>query len=69
MTEDDRPRARPQRLTVLPLDELGVGELEAYVADLRVEIARAEAAIGRKRSFRNHADAVFGRARDDDAPP
>ncbi len=69
MTEDDRPRAKPQRLTILPLDELGVGELEDYVADLRAEIARVEAAVARKRSFKDRADAVFGRARGGDAPP
>ncbi len=59
---DDEPRPTPQRLTILPLDQLGIDELESYVADLRSEIVRAEAAIRKKRASRNQADAVFGRA-------
>ena len=62
INDDERPRAAVQRLTILPLDELGVGELEAYAADLRAEIVRVEAAAERKRSFRDRADAVFGRS-------
>ncbi len=69
MNDDDRPRAAPQRLTVLPLDELGLGELDAYAAALRAEIARVETAIAGKRSFRDRADAVFGRnCKSDPAP-
>lgn len=58
---DDLPRPKPKRLTVLPLDELGIAELEAHVAELRAEIARAEAEIARKRGHRSLADHVFGR--------
>lgn len=60
MEDDDRPRPQPDRLHPLRLDGLGVVELEAYIAELRREIARAEAEIGRKRGHRSAADAVFG---------
>jgi uncharacterized small protein (DUF1192 family) len=61
MLEDDPPREPKRRLQDLKLDALGVGELEAYVAELRGEIARAEAEIARKRGHRSAADAVFRR--------
>ena len=57
--EDDTPRARPRRLAPLPLDLLGVAELAAYIDELRAEIARVEAEIGRKTSHRSAADAFF----------
>ena len=60
LTEDDEPRPK-YRLAPLPLDQLSVAELQAYVAELAAEIARAEAAISRKQSHRNAADSVFKR--------
>jgi uncharacterized small protein (DUF1192 family) len=57
--DDDLPRPKPVRLAKLPLDLLGVAELEDYIAELRAEIARVEADIGRKRSHRSAADAFF----------
>ncbi|MBV8913384.1 MAG: DUF1192 domain-containing protein [Acetobacteraceae bacterium] len=60
LTEDDEPRARP-RFTPLPLDRLGVEELEAYIGELRAEIARAEGEISRKRDLRSAADTFFKR--------
>jgi uncharacterized small protein (DUF1192 family) len=57
--EDDTPRPRPRRLTQLPLDLLGVAELQAYIDELRAEIIRVEADIGRKESHRSAADAFF----------
>ncbi|MBV8870766.1 MAG: DUF1192 domain-containing protein [Acetobacteraceae bacterium] len=58
--EDDaaQPR-RPARLTRLALDSLGIEELNAYIAELREEIARTEAEIARKQSHRSAADAFF----------
>jgi uncharacterized small protein (DUF1192 family) len=58
LTDDEEPRPRP-RLTLPPLDRLGVDELQAYVAELQAEIARAEAEMARKRSHRSAADGLF----------
>ena len=58
MTEDDPP-TRPARFTPLPLDRLGVEELQAYVARLRAEIESAEIEIGRKQDHMNAADSLF----------
>jgi uncharacterized small protein (DUF1192 family) len=58
LSDDEEPRPRP-RFTPIPLDRLGVGELEAYIRELRAEIARAEAEIARKRDHRSAADSVF----------
>jgi uncharacterized small protein (DUF1192 family) len=57
--EDDKPRPRPRRLTPLPLDLLGVVELQGYIDELRTEIIRVEAEISRKTSHRSAADAFF----------
>jgi uncharacterized small protein (DUF1192 family) len=57
--EDDLPRPRPARLAKLPLDLLGVAELQEYIEELRTEIARVEADISRKTSHRSAADAFF----------
>jgi len=62
--DDDRPRPTRTPLEKLKLDGLGVAELQAYIAELRGEIARAEAEIDRKRGHRSAADAVFGRPAD-----
>ncbi len=51
-----RPRARLERLT---LDMLGIEELNAYIDELKTEIARVEADIARKQSHRSAADAFF----------
>jgi uncharacterized small protein (DUF1192 family) len=60
LTEDEEPRPRT-RFTKLPLDRLGVDELEAYIEELREEIGRAEAEIARKRDHRSAADSFFKR--------
>ena len=61
MARDDeeplpRPRARLERLT---LDMLGIEELNAYIDELKAEIARVEEDIGRKQSHRSAAEAFF----------
>ncbi len=58
--EAAEPR-RQARLTKLALDSLSVEELDAYILELREEIARAEADIARKQSHRSAADAFFRR--------
>ncbi len=59
--EDDAPPPRRRRLEPLPLDSLGIDELRLYIEELRGEIARAEADIGRKNNHRSAADAFFKR--------
>ncbi|MBN9562385.1 MAG: DUF1192 domain-containing protein [Alphaproteobacteria bacterium] len=58
LEEDAPPRPRA-RLEKLPLDSLGIEELEAYIGELQGEIARVEADIARKHGHRSAADAVF----------
>jgi uncharacterized small protein (DUF1192 family) len=63
MFEDDLSVPRPARQAIAvatpPLDTAGVGELEAYVAALRAEIVRAEAAIAARQSHRAAAESFF----------
>lgn len=60
MIEDDNTTAQPRgQLTPALLDPLGVSELRAYIAELRMEIDRAEAEIARKDGHRSAADAFF----------
>lgn len=58
MIEEELPRPRA-RLVTPPLDPLGVAELQAYISELRHEIARAETEIARKQDHRSAADSVF----------
>ncbi|TLU71744.1 DUF1192 domain-containing protein [Lichenicoccus roseus] len=58
--EDDRPAGPRPRLAILPLDDLGVAELRAYIGELRGEIARAEAMIDRKQAHLGAAAKLFG---------
>lgn len=58
MLEEDPPR--PPRSFVPPvLEAWDVEELKGYIATLRAEIARAEAAIEKKQAHRGAADAFF----------
>ena len=59
---DDLPERPRARLNVLPLDAMGIDELHAYIADLRVEIERAEAMIARKQEHRGAMESIFRRA-------
>ncbi len=58
MWEEEDP-APPRRVPLLPLDPMGVAELQAYIAELQGEIARAEVAIARKQDHRGAADKFF----------
>jgi uncharacterized small protein (DUF1192 family) len=57
--EEDVPVRKRTRLEKLVLDTLGIDELRDYIGELREEIARVEADIGRKSSHRSAADAFF----------
>lgn len=58
MLEEEAPRPRGN-FTPPMLDSWGVAELEAWIATLRSEIARAEAAIRSRQAQRAAADAFF----------
>lgn len=57
--EEDAPVRKRTRLEKLMLDTLSVEELRDYITELREEIARVEADIGRKQNHRSAADAFF----------
>jgi uncharacterized small protein (DUF1192 family) len=57
--EDLAPTKKPAPLKDLSL--LGIAELEAYIAGLESEIARAQAEIAEKRKHRGGAEALFKR--------
>jgi len=59
--EDDAPPVKRRRLEPLLLDSLGIEELSLYIDELKNEIARVEADIGRKSTHRSAADAFFKR--------
>ena len=63
MNEEAEPRPRSTVLEPAVMETFGIAELEAHIAQLRTEIARAEAMIDRKRGHRGLADAVFGTKR------
>ena len=59
--DDDEPPVKRRRLEPLLLDSLGIEELHLYIDELKTEIARVEADIGRKNNHRSAADAFFKR--------
>lgn len=61
MEEDDLPPRKRPRLERIPLDMLGIEELQAYIGELKDEIARVEADIAHKQGHRSAADAFFRR--------
>ena len=60
MMEEESPR-RAAGFVPPVLDGWDVEELKHYIARLRAEIGRAEAAIARKEAHRGAADAFFKR--------
>jgi uncharacterized small protein (DUF1192 family) len=59
-TDDaDLPKSQSRRLAQPMLEPMGVGELQNYIAELKAEIGRAQAAINAKTNHRNTADAFF----------
>jgi uncharacterized small protein (DUF1192 family) len=59
--DEDAPVRKRHRLEKLVLDTLGIEELRDYIDELKEEIARVEADIGRKQGHRSAADAFFRR--------
>ncbi len=57
--EDDVQPRKKIRLERLVLETLGIGELRAYISELRDEITRVEADIARKNNHKSAADAFF----------
>lgn len=57
--DEDAPPRKTRRLTPLPLDLLGIAELNAYIDELKTEISRVETEITRKHSHRSAADSFF----------
>ena len=55
--EDTEPRKKPAGQK--NLDDMGIVELEAYIEQLKTEIARAEAEIVKKKAIRDRAASVF----------
>lgn len=53
-TEPRKPGGQPKNL-----EPMSIEELEAYISDLKQEIARAEAEIERKKSHRDAASSIF----------
>ena len=59
--EEDLPVRKRTRLEKLVLESLGIAEMRDYIDELRAEILRVEADIGRKQGHRSAADAFFRR--------
>ncbi len=57
--DDDEKPKKPRGLEPRVLDRLSIEELEAYIGELKAEIARTEADITRKRAVRLGAEAFF----------
>lgn len=58
MFEDEfTPRTKAQ--TLKNLDDMGIAELEEYIAGLRDEILRAEKEIEKKKAVRDRASSIF----------
>jgi len=55
--EDLEPRTK--RIAPRDLDIMSVGDLEDYIAEMEVEIARARQVIARKTDHRSAADKLF----------
>jgi len=56
---DDELDDRKPKKQLKPLDGLGISELEDYIAELRAEIARAEAMIASKKAHRAGVEGIF----------
>ena len=54
-------RAGPKRFQPAALDDWAVADLRDYIAALKAEIGRAEAAIAAREKQRGAADALFRR--------
>ena len=59
MLDDNEPIGKPKHLPPVALDTMGINEIQDYIAKLREEIQRAEAAISGKQGHRSAADSFF----------
>ncbi|MBR0649720.1 DUF1192 domain-containing protein [Roseomonas terrae] len=59
LTDDDSEPRRRQVLEKPRFDGWDVSQLQDYIAELKAEIARAEAAIGARQGHRAAAEAFF----------
>ena len=59
MWDEDEPKPKLRRVDPIPLEPLGVAELQDYIGELQVEVARAEAAIARKQDHKGEANRFF----------
>lgn len=57
--EEEIPLKKHMGFTPAVLDRLNVDDLHLYIAALRDEISRAEAAIAAKQGARGHAESFF----------
>tara|TARA_R110002110_G_scaffold266301_1_gene482094 strand:- start:293 stop:508 length:216 start_codon:yes stop_codon:yes gene_type:complete len=60
-TMEDEERAREKYFQSRDLDDVSIEELQERIAGLEAEITTLRAAIEKKHSVRNAADAVFNR--------
>lgn len=58
-SEEDLPKPSRTLLAPPPLDNLGIAELNAYIADLEAEIERVKAKIATKDAHKAAAAAFF----------
>lgn len=59
MIDDEDGRPRPLRQKV-KLDSMSVAELEAHIAELKLELDEARRMVEAKRSYRSSLDDLFG---------
>ena len=57
--DDDEDIVRPKDWTQRDIETLSIEQLEEYIAELKVEIARVEADIAAKKSHASAAEALF----------
>jgi uncharacterized small protein (DUF1192 family) len=58
-SEEDLPKPARQLLVPLPLDHMGIDELNVYILALEAEIARVKAKIAAKDAHKTAAAAFF----------
>lgn len=59
MLDDEHPRPKPASGVARDLKPLSVDDLVAYTTELKAEMARVEAEIGKRRDVRGAAEAAF----------
>ena len=56
---EDEFTPRKKAPTLKNLDDMGIAELEEYIAELKAEILRAEKEIEKKKAVRDRAASIF----------